>query len=278
MNRVVQALRSLPRVDAVNVPEVLDENHIGAPFYRNLDPRDFALRLRDHADVEIIVNKVVVHLASERAFRNWLSDTMSIFGLRNVVCVGGTRHHLQYPGPTVVEANRILREEGQTAGLADATCGNITIPDRPGEASRLLTKTRAGCDFAATQVLFDAAAVKSLLADYDVRCRAARIEPAAILLSFAPVSDYADVELLRWLGAPISNGMESRLLYTHSGVAEASVQVAVDLWRDVREFVDKEGLAVPIGINVEVVSAHNFDLAVEIAKRLAATEVAARPT
>jgi len=277
VTRVVQAVKSLPRVDAVNVPEVLDENHVGAPFYRNLDPREFAMRLRDRADLDIIVNKLVIHLASAQAFRNWLTDTLSVFGLRNVVCVGGTSHHVQYPGPTVVEANRIFRDEARAANRADATCGNITIPDRPSEAARLLAKTRAGCQFATTQVLFEAAKVRALLAEYDAACRAADVEPATVLLSFAPVSDYADLEFLRWLGAPISEEFERQLLDDRGGPAEASIRVAVDLWREIRGFAERGRFRVPIGINVEVISAHNFDHAVEMARQLAAAEVAARP-
>jgi len=277
VSRVVYAVKSLPRVDAVNVPEVLDENHVGAPFYRNLDPRELAVRLRDRADLEIIVNKLVVHLASAEAFRNWLADTFSIFGLRNVVCVGGTSHHVRYPGPTVVEASRIFADVARAAKRTDATCGSITIPDRPNEAARLLEKTRAGSQFATTQVLFQATPVRTLLADYDAACRAANVEPAAVLMSFAPVSDYADVEFLRWLGAPISEELERALLDDRGGPAEASVRAAVDLWREIRVFAEHGGFRVPLGINVEVISAHNFDHAVEMARQLTATEIAPRP-
>lgn len=270
VGRVVQATKSLPRVDAINVPEVLDENHDGAPFYRNLDPREFSLRLRDHAAVDLIPNKVVVHLATREAFRNWLQDTFSIFGLHNVVCVGGTSRHLRYRGPSVIETNRIFRAEAKALGVEDAACGNITIPDRPHEAARLLEKTKAGCDFATSQVLLDPEPVTALLSDYDRLCRREGATPATVLLSFAPVSDYADVEFLRWLGAPISESMEGRLLDDRAGVPEASIDVAADLWNQARAFVAKEGLEVPLGINVEAISAHNFDHAVTMARRLAA--------
>ncbi len=276
VNRVVQAAKSLPRVDAFNVPEVLDENHDGAPFYRNLDPREFALRLRDHADIEVIPNKVVVHLATPEAFRNWLQDTFTIFGLRNVVCVGGTSRHLRYRGPTVIEANRIFRAEAKAAGVEDAACGNITIPDRPHEATRLLEKTKAGCDFATSQVLFDVEPVKDLLAEYDRLCRKESVTPATVLLSFAPVSEYADVEFLRWLGAQISEATEGRLLDDRAGVPEASIRVAEDLWIESRRFVEKEGLAIPLGINIEAISAHNFDHAVGLARQLGANDVGPR--
>src|SRR6266545_6788541 len=57
--KVQAAVASVPHLDALNIPEVLDENHAGLPFYRNLGPRQFARRLNDGLAVEAIVNKVV---------------------------------------------------------------------------------------------------------------------------------------------------------------------------------------------------------------------------
>src|SRR3989304_3937292 len=142
IRRVQAAVKSIPHLDAVNLPEVLDENHVGLPFYRNLDPREFARRLNDGSSVETIVNKVVVHLESERAFRAYLPESPGTDGLRNFVLVGGTSSHNSYPGPDVVSANRILQETAR--GRADLSCGNITIPERPGEVDRLVRKTQAG--------------------------------------------------------------------------------------------------------------------------------------
>src|SRR2546426_9583761 len=45
VERVRGSVRSLENLDAVNIPEVLEENHAGQPFYRDLDPRDFSALL-----------------------------------------------------------------------------------------------------------------------------------------------------------------------------------------------------------------------------------------
>src|SRR5437867_2880411 len=153
VERVRDSVRSLENLDAVNIPEVLEENHAGQPFYRDLDPRDFAALLGD-LGVDPIVNKVVAHVPSESVLRRWIQESLEQHGLRNFVLVGGNSSRVRYPGPSVVEANRILRTA--TQGRNDIALGNITIAERDHEVDRLVEKTRAGCDFFTTPVLFAA--------------------------------------------------------------------------------------------------------------------------
>src|SRR5712692_8002438 len=161
--RVRESVRSLENLDAVNIPEVLEENHTGQPFYRDLDPRDFAALLGELA-VDPIVNKVVAHVPSESVLRRWVRESLDEHGLRNFVLVGGNSSRVRYPGPSVVEANRILR--GATVGRDDIALGNITIAERDHEVDRLVEKTRAGCDFFTTQVLFEAEPMATVLRAY----------------------------------------------------------------------------------------------------------------
>src|SRR2546422_4066952 len=153
VERVRDSVRSLENLNGVNIPEVLEENHAGQPFYRDLDPRDFAALLGD-LGVDPIVNKVVAHVPSEPVLRRWIRESVEDHGFRNFVLVGGNSSRVRYPGPTVVEANRILRT--LTKGRDDIALGNITIAERDHEVDRLVEKTRAGCDFFTTQVLFEA--------------------------------------------------------------------------------------------------------------------------
>src|SRR2546426_11954663 len=108
VERVRDSVRSLKNLHAVNVPEVLEENHAGQPFYRDLDPRDFAGLLGD-LGVDPIVNKVVAHVPSGSVLRRWIRESVEDHGFRNFVLVGGNSSRVRYPGPTVVEANRIPR-------------------------------------------------------------------------------------------------------------------------------------------------------------------------
>ena len=269
IRRVQAAVKSIPHLDAVNLPEVLDENHVGLPFYRNLDPREFARRLNDGSSVETIVNKVVVHLESERAFRAYLHESTGSYGLRNFVLVGGTSSHNSYPGPDVVSANRILQETAR--GHADLLCGNITIPERPGEVDRLVRKTQAGGRFFTTQVLFEPEPAASVLTAYGEACAAAGVKPATVLLSFAPVADYEDIEFLVWLGATITPETEDALLdHRNRETGIASLDVARSIWARIRNAMARAKNPVPLGVNIEEISVHNFDLAVRMAQEFPA--------
>src|SRR5436309_5280852 len=68
VDRVRDAVRTLGNLDGLNLPQVLDENHQGQPFLRNLDPRDFAERRGYDLGVDPMRKTVVVHAASCHAF------------------------------------------------------------------------------------------------------------------------------------------------------------------------------------------------------------------
>lgn len=264
VERVRDSVRSLENLDAVNIPEVLEENHAGQPFYRDLDPRDFAALLGD-LGVEPIVNKVVAHVPSESVLRRWIRESLEEHGLRNFVLVGGNSSRVRYSGPSVVEANRILR--ATTRGRDDIALGNITIAERDHEVDRLVEKTRAGCDFFTTQVLFEAEPMATVLRAYGRRCSSQNLKPATVLLSFAPVSDYRDIEFLVWLGATVSPRTEEALLPSPGGPpGRASLDVAHTLWSHLHAAAAQSRPPVPLGVNIEEVSAHNFDLAVQMAR------------
>lgn len=263
--RVREAVRSLQNLDALNIPEVLDENHEGHPFYRDMDPRDFAALLGDDLAVDPIANKVVAHVPSVASLRRWIRESLQRFGLRNFVLVGGNSSRVRYPGPSVVEANRILRTA--TRGRDDVALGNITIPERDHEVDRLVEKTRAGCDFFTTQVLFEAEPMATNLRAYGRRCSAQGLTPATVLLSFAPISDYQDIEFLVWLGASVSPRTEEAL-FPSSGdpPGRASLDVARTLWSHLRAAAAQSKPPVPLGVNIEEVAMHNFDWAVQMAR------------
>ena len=263
VDRVRGSVRSLENLNGVNIPEVLEENHAGQPFYRDLDPGDFAAQLGD-LGVDPIVNKVVAHIPSEAVLRRWIRESVEDHGFRNFVLVGGNSSRVRYPGPTVVEANRILR--AVTKGRDDIALGNITIAERDHEVDRLVEKTRAGCDFFTTQVLFEAEPMATVLRTYGRRCSSQNLKPATVLLSFAPVSDYQDIEFLVWLGATVSPRTEEALLPSGGAPGRASLEVAHTLWSHLHAAAAQSRPPVPLGVNIEEVSAHNFDLAVQMAR------------
>jgi 5,10-methylenetetrahydrofolate reductase len=277
VKKVQDAVDSIPHLDALNIPEVLDENHAGLPFYRNLGPRDFAQQLTAGLRVEPIVNKVVVHTEGREDLGAWLRESIDVHGLRNFILVGGTSSRIAYPGPDVVAANEILGKV--SAGRRDVVCGNITIPERAGEVERLLRKTRAGARFFTTQVLFEPEPISTVLREYGEACAAARVTPATVLLSFAPVADYEDIEFLVWLGATITPETEEALIATRGREAgRGSFDVARRIWTRIRDANAKSRHPVPLGVNIEEISVHNFDLAVRMAREFPAWKDAKAPT
>ncbi len=265
VQRVRDAAHTVPDLDAVNIPEILEENHAGQPFYRNLDPRAFAALLGKDLGLEVIVNKVVAHMPSAAGFRRWAKESIEAHGLRNFVLVGGTNSRIRYPGPSVAEANRLLRSVARSR--ADVSLGNIAIPERDHEVDRLIEKTRAGCDFITTQVLFEAEPMATVLRGYGKRCVAENLAPATVIVSFAPVSDYQDIEFLVWLGATVTPKTEDALLASlQASGSRASLDRARDLWSHLRGAAALSRPAVPLGMNIEEISAHNFDLALAMAR------------
>ena len=258
-------LREVERVDAVDVPELVDENHDGRPYYRSGDVRGFAKRLAEASGAEPVVNKVVAHLENEAAASAWAETTVRE-GIRSFVLVGGSSRYIPYPGPPVAEANRLLRGSVETAGGA---IGNIAIPQRTGEAHRMLAKTRAGARFFTTQIVFDPKLTARLVREYDLLCRQSGATPAAVLVSMAPIADESDAEFVRWLGADLPDATEQAILNgDERGAAGRSVDRARALWSELRRAGRDDGVEVPVGVNIEQLSTRHLESAAQMLRAI----------
>jgi 5,10-methylenetetrahydrofolate reductase len=253
-------LRS-PRVDAVDVPELVDENHDGRPYFRSVDPRGFGRRVAERAGIHGIVNKVVAHLENAAAVERWARETAER-GIVSAVLVGGSSRYIPYPGPPVAEANRICRPIFTEVG---GCVGNIAIPSRMGEPHRMLAKTRAGARFFTTQIVFDDAATVRTIREYDLLCRQAGLEPATVLVSFAPLADEIDAEFVRWLGGEIPESAERAILNGEDGGAGTrSVAHSLAVWRRILARLEEAGCATSVGVNVEQISQRHLSTAAEM--------------
>ncbi|MCI4328954.1 MAG: hypothetical protein L3J86_05155, partial [Thermoplasmata archaeon] len=96
LSELLRILASVPRVDAVDLPELIDENHDGRPYHRSGDTRGFARRLQDGAGCAVIVNKVVAHLTSVESLGDWARETVRR-GIVHFVLVGGSSRYIPYP-------------------------------------------------------------------------------------------------------------------------------------------------------------------------------------
>lgn len=271
---VVRLLRAEPAVDAVDVPELVDENHDGRPFYRSANTTQFARAIADETGCTAVVNRVVAHVPSAEGVAEWVRGAIGQ-GVRHVVLVGGSSRYIPYPGPGVIEANRICRPVVEAVGGA---LGNIAIPQREGEAHRLLAKTRSGASFFTTQIVFDGAQVLRMIQEYDRLCVQSGVPPGAILLSVAPVADEADAEFIRWLGADFPESAERAILNgDESGATARSIRHALSVWEEVRQRVRERGWRVPVGLNVEQLTLRHLPSAGELLAAAARTLNRGRP-
>lgn len=271
---VVRVVEAVPRVDALDIPELVDENHEGQPHYRSGDLPAYGRALAERTGREVVLNKVVAHVADAPALERWARDTVAR-GIHHAVLVGGSSRYIPYPGPPVAEADRLCRPIFAAAG---GTIGNIAIPQRVGEAHRMLAKTRAGASFFTTQLLFDAEAARKTIAQYDLLCRQASIPPAAVVLSMAPIADDQDAEFVRWLGADLPDSAERAILGgEETEAARRSLDIALSVWEGVSGFVRAEHLRVPIGVNIEQISARHLEVAGELLREFA-RRIDAAPT
>ncbi len=275
---VVQLVEEVPRLDAIDVPELADENHEGRPHYRSGDVRPFARALQMRTGREVIVNKIVAYLDPDGSLERWAEATTAL-GLRFAVLVGGASRYIPYPGPSVVEANRACRAVFRRSG---GSIGNVAIPQRVGEPHRMLAKTRVGAAFFTTQILFDAEQVVEMVRQYDLLCRQAAIPPAAVILSFAPLADEQDIEFVRWLGADIPEPVERAILEGDDAESvRRSESRALEVYASVLRAATTEGFEVPLGVNVEQISARHLapagDLLREFASRMGPTDASREP-
>jgi 5,10-methylenetetrahydrofolate reductase len=255
------------RVDAINLPEIHDEDRNqprSVKFVKRIDPGLLGSRIRRELETEVVVNRCVVRDADPIS---WFRKTETEHDIHHVVLVGGESSRIQYPGPNVMEAARQV----QAAGLT-MTLGGISIPSRVHEAERVRRKAAAGLSFFTTQVLFDSNDIVWLLQ------RLSGVE-ARIFLSFAPVSHPRDLEFLRWLGADIPADLDRFLLAGSSDTSDStgapetettcfdrSLDLCQRILMDVFDNLPPDPPL--IGLNIEHINKRNFTPAVRMLEKL----------
>lgn len=246
----VEGLHREVGLDAVNIPEIREESSKSSkgerrkPFAPRVEPRVLAHRIQEQLGVPCIINRVVVHLERERQL-DWFRETHEDYGVNRVVLVGGERSGQQYPGPSVPEATRLLKDRPDAPGIE---VGNICIPSRPDEAARMKRKIASGADFFTTQVIFHADEVTSLLDRIGTDVGSSRTP--AILISLAPVRSERNIRFLHWLGVNLSNDLENWLISDPEAVTERSLSHIGDVWRDIAEHAAETASPFPISANL----------------------------
>ena len=265
----ISSLLSQTHIDAINIPEVHDENERGerpVPNLERAEAREFGRLLQDRVGIEAIVNRVTVHDKFEIQ-KKWIKETFYDYDIENVILVGGESSKVKYDGPSVNTTSEYITRDLNT-GRFDFFCGGITIPSRSIESESLLRKGSNGIEFFTTQVLYDSTKINKMLEYYNNICKQNDVFPRRILLSFAPVSSYKNIEFLKWLGVEISSHTEKRLLDEDSDMTEKSLEIAREILNDILSNNEKNNIKVPIGLNVEHIMSYNFQHSINMLQEL----------
>ena len=249
------------RVDAINIPEIHDEDRPGertSKFIERVEPRLLGSRIKRELEIDVVINRVTVHDAEPE---RWFRETCAAWDIPNWVLVGGESKEIRYPGPNPGEAARLVKTLGLPVSL-----GGITIPSRMNEPERIRKKHADGVEFFTSQVMFDSNDLVWLIQ------RLNGVE-ARIFISFAPVSNRRDLQFLRWLGVDIPRDLDRFLIGSEQGEAapahtclERSIDLAQRILMDVFDNLPPD--PPPIGLNIEHITRKNFAPALAMLDRL----------
>ena len=265
---IISSLLSQTHIDAINIPEVHEENARGLRPVKNLEraeSREFGRLLQDNVGIEAIVNRVTVHNDLDYQ-KDWIKETFYDYDIENLILVGGESSDIKYPGPSVNETSEYITRD-LNAGRFDFFCGGITIPSRKIESVRLLKKGSNGIEFFTSQVLYDGKKIKKMLKYYDDVCKENNVLPRRILLSFAPVSSKKNIDFLKWLGVEIPSQTEKRL-NKRTSMSDESLEIASEILKGILNNNEKLGITVPIGLNVEHIMSYNFQSSINMLQEL----------
>jgi len=265
----ISSLLSQTHIDAINIPEVHDEEERGIRPVKNLEraeAREFGKLLQDSVGIEVIVNRVTVHRDFDYQ-KNWIKETFYDYDIENLILVGGEKSGTKYMGPSVNQTSEYITRDLNT-GKFDIFCGGITIPSRKTESERLLRKGSNGIEFFTSQVLYDSNKTKKMLKHYHELCEKNKVFPRRILLSFAPVSSQENINFLKWLGVEIPSETERRLKQNEQNMPDESLEIASEILKDILNNTEKLGIKVPIGLNVEHIMSYNFQTSINMLQEL----------
>ncbi len=265
----ISSLLSQTHIDAINIPEVHAEESRGLRPIKDrvrAEPRSFGKMVQDLVGIEAIVNRVSVHQSYEDQ-KEWFRTTRDEFGIDNIVLVGGESSEINYPGPNVIDAAKMINQMNATE-KTDFFFGGISLPARKLESERMLRKGGAGNEFFTTQVLYDSDDITKMLGHYLSACENEGVDPKRVFLSFAPISTVKNVEFLKWLGVEIPGETEGYLIEEVGKIKDRSIEVSLRVLNEILDYIVENNIRVPIGLNIEHIMTYNFQNSVELLQKM----------
>jgi len=254
-------------ITRLNIPEVVSESRDGSravSFLKKMDQVLFGEMVREVSPgVSLVPNKICVRVPPEK-FRSWVGEVHDK-GVRDLILVGGESHRIEYPGWSVPQAASFVREN-----FPDMRLGGITIFTRPREADRIVAKMKAGIDFFCSQIVFETANLKQVLAQLDRRCGEEGLRFPDVFVSLTPASRIRDIEFMTWLGVEFPSAVLGYLVEEEERIEQRTFEVVERVIDEVFDFTarDLQGAGIKLGFNVEHVMYSNLELSERILGRI----------
>jgi hypothetical protein len=236
------------------------------PYLPTMDPASFYETHLGAWDRPVVIYRSVGKY-EEDELRTWLSDldlsqVLSVF-------VGASS------GGKSVRTNLRQAQKLRSEVRPDLPLGAVVIPERHAgsgdEHLRMVAKQERGCTFFISQVIYDAARTRQLLADYVAECRDRSMTVRPVIFTLSLCGSPKTLEFLEWLGVEVPSRVSDILRHSDDPLAD-SYRECLSIARDL--IACCADLGVPFGFHVESVSIRKAeieaatDLALEVGNML----------
>jgi hypothetical protein len=271
--RGVEAVLQESKIAAINIPELINrrEDH-GQVVYSpaTIPPEEYAMMIRDYK--EPIVNLIAPRLEKEALLRR-ARRVLQEYKIPNLILVGRERRGDRLPGPEVSEALRLLSANKSDSVALGGICifsreasgvdqGGSQV-SRLAEHRRVWLKADAGCDFVTSQIILEPGPAARFLRAYQDLCESSGREPLTVFISLTTIPTASILKLVESLDVVVPSGIRKRLLGS-SNMGKESVKVAEEVLRQVVSEAEKEGIKVPLGLQIEQVGVGSGELSLEL--------------
>lgn len=278
---LTSTLEGYREVDAIYVPEVIEEE--GSTIVRHLKvpARRFAAFVRDsyksneERRKKLIISHPFAYLPKDDT-KAWLKETYGQAGIKNIIIVGPRHESPGMPGYQVREVARLISKMNK-CGELDVFPGAICIDSRRqrvnkrlriDEPKRMVAKARAGVMYFVNQICYDPQSMINLLRDYKHESEKQCVEHRRVFIGISPISSRATLRVIEDLMGEVDSELKSHLFSRDYGIGNRSIERIEEMLRRVFDFCYGENLGVPLGVCVEHVTDSNFKYALELLESL----------
>eukprot|EP00908_Phaeocystis_cordata_P015768 Transcript_26943.p2 GENE.Transcript_26943~~Transcript_26943.p2 ORF type:complete len:439 (+),score=176.22 Transcript_26943:419-1735(+) len=238
------------------------------PFSRTQKPEEFAALFPLLSGKGTVVYKSVGE-EDERGFDAWLARAISVHGCSAFNLVGAA-------SSSAAVSLKVPDAAAMVLARPDAAFGCVCIAERHltkrSEHLNMLRKQEFGALWFISQAVYDADATVQLLQDYGELCRSRGLQPAKVVLSFAPCGRPKTMQFIKWLGIKVPPDVEARIVSKAEESKEVAVAESIAICCEALASILERSrdFGVPLGVNVESVSGfrEEIDGVFELFRRL----------